>query len=261
MARKRKELAQTSTLLDFFGRGNSAAEAREAKKLKVKDPTCPSKGAPAAKRDISSEIIVIDSSDEDDVSVSEVYPLTDVRVREPRKVPVPKDLSTSPFAEISVCLQDYSGSHIKEDPMAESSNALSIQMDVVEAATENMRREPSPFGFPTMLATPEQSEAAVPSVSEAADCSHDGLASVIAQAPVEVDKARPEDDDWGMGDDELELVDYDPVIKEEDADSVDIDLTLEDEVAPAIEREAVESCPICEKELVGMDIQVRPNLV
>ena len=136
-----------------------------------------------------------------------------------------------------------------------------------EKLPEDDRREPSPFGFPALLAMQKQQDAADPPATNDApilpDYSHNGLYNQIPQSIQQngdtcpVEHALLAAGDWDMGDDELELIEEEcNKVKAEDDDAVDIDLTLDDDPSSA-EEKPVESCPICERELVGMSNLVR----
>ena len=132
-------------------------------------------------------------------------------------------------------------------------------------------REPSPFGLPSMLVEQEvsQSDAQLPPVtsfSAPVDCSHDAAqqgvpTSMLQHAEAqEVEAGLFGDESWGTGDDEIEFVDDVPKAETRDANSVDIDLTLDDDATNKCERRPVnlvETCPICERVLAGMDAAVR----
>ena len=126
-------------------------------------------------------------------------------------------------------------------------------------------REPSPFGFPTLLATREQQDAAARPVCDVPalpDCSHDGMSGEIPQCVQQDGEACMVENvllgtgDWDMGDDELELIEEDCNKVKLEEDAVDIDLTLDDATSSADEK-PVESCPVCERELAGMSNSVR----
>ncbi len=245
-AKKRKETPQSFTLLDFFsGKDSSTSNTRTAKKPRVSE-----KPSNRVKREVPDEVIVIDSSDEDDI--------VEVAIPQPDPKPGQSDTKglevTSAFrgqealgrasslADLSarVCLSSgareadgwMEGANGKsEDGRAISQESLSF------ANTQPLHdgdRQQSPFGFPTMLATQDSTDVVVPpKVTHLGplDCSHDGIADT-APLPATEDAGEVEDallgnGDWATGDDEMELFDVDPEVKAEDIDSVDIDLTMD----------------------------------
>ena len=74
MSKKRKEPTnQSSTILDFFGKGSTASNTRDAKKLKANGALLRRKSVPPVKRGLPEDIIIIEDSDDDDaVEVSVV---------------------------------------------------------------------------------------------------------------------------------------------------------------------------------------------
>ena len=91
------------------------------------------------------------------------------------------------------------------------------------------------------------------------DCSHDSTSEgAITHNPNgSTEEVIAGDSDWDMGDDEMELLDVESQVKIEDTQTVDIDLTLDDDIPSTAEEQPVETCPICEKELAGFNAAVR----
>ena len=151
---------------------------------------------------------------------------------------------------------------------SESNDTLGTPSELLVPAcsTPNDRRDPSPFGLPSMLLPQDGSSSAKLSSATSppvpADCSHDILRGGIPVPPARSvgEAALLGEGDWGMGDDEIEFVDdKDEKLPADDSNSTDIDLTLDDDVTAEREEGLVESCPICERELVGMSAVVRPT--
>ncbi len=77
MSRKRKEPTtnQSSTILDFFGKGTAGSNSRDTKKLKTNGALPRRKSIPHVKRELPEDIIVIEDSDDDsDVEISAIRP-------------------------------------------------------------------------------------------------------------------------------------------------------------------------------------------
>ncbi|RPD53375.1 hypothetical protein L227DRAFT_400466 [Lentinus tigrinus ALCF2SS1-6] len=276
-AKKRKETPQSSTLLDFFGGKSTSSNTRNVKKARLAG-----KKSIQVKREVPDEVIVIDSSEEDDVVEVAILPSDTKEHR-----------GEEDFGRTSPILANFS-TNVKCEPTEDQDGVglseSSLSFDILEPQ-DDQNREPSPFGFPTMLAVQGQSEPELAVPPKAAypgpfDCSHDGTTTVASPPlPTAEDASQVEDallgaGEWGMGDDEMELcgldpevkaeesdsvdidltVDTDPEVKAEDSSSVDLDLTLEDDddCVPSGKEQPAESCPICEKELAGMSTVVRP---
>ena len=279
MSKKRKATPQSSTLLDFFGKGSSTAGVRDTKKPRVK--TVHHK--PTVKHEPSEEVIVIDS-DDDVVEVTPVRPApkpvptatathaihsapgTSSKAESGSETTVLGDLSAPVCSSSKGCRADgrVPGPIVKSEPNITHALSMGSVTSVLPACNDNGSREPSPFGFPDMLApiAPEHPVMPVPPVSGPSglpDCSHDGASEgAITHNPngsTEEDIAG--DSDWDMGDDEMELLDVESQVKTEDTQTVDIDLTLDDDLPSTAEEQPVETCPICEKELAGFNAAVR----
>ncbi len=125
------------------------------------------------------------------------------------------------------------------------------------------------FGFPYLLVSRDtQSEVTPP--ENRAPCLEDAsleckaedvpVANAFAPSAQDIDDVEGilEGDDWDMGDDEIEFVDVETKVKTEAFEDVDIDLTLEEEgdETSGDGRGAVESCPICDTQLIGMSTLV-----
>ncbi|PIL24631.1 hypothetical protein GSI_12515 [Ganoderma sinense ZZ0214-1] len=269
MSKKRKEPTtnQSSTILDFFGKGSTASDSRDAKKPK-NGALARRKGMHHVKCELPEDIIVIEDSDDDDdaVEVSAILP-----------APRPLQNASKGNCE-SKCISVGSGKEtrsatpvvedfrpiVKDEPGSSQytfglPSALLVPSAPEEQSTGG-KREPSPFGFPALLVTQEQQDVVNPPACETPiqlDCAHDGARDQVLQCKQNeeadlADNVLLGTGDWDMGDDELVRIedDYDKVKAEED-DAVDIDLTLDDATSSA-EEKPVESCPICEKELAGM---------
>ncbi|KAM5536570.1 hypothetical protein V8D89_009665 [Ganoderma adspersum] len=270
MSKKRKEPTnQSSTILDFFGKGSAASNTRDAKKLKANGALPRRKSVPPVKRELPEDIIIIEDSDDDDaVEVSAVRP-------------APRPLQNGSKANCELrCVSAGSGKEtqpttpvlgdfnpiVKNEPDSSQytfglPSALLVPPTQEKQPVED-RKEPSSFGFPTLLALREQQDAATPPVCDVPalpDCSHDGVSAQIPRCIQQDGEACLVENvllgagDWDMGDDELELIEEDCTkVKPEEEDPVDIDLTLDDATSSADEK-PVESCPVCERELAGMN--------
>lgn len=290
MSKKRKSTPQSSTLLDFFGKGPTSVATRDGKRPRLK--TVPHKTTLKHKPLPLEQIIVIDSdSDSDDVvEVSPIrFPpkptqtvghgscLKYRKAEPPYEISVLNALSAPTRSSLNRCEAPFeaegtnisSEPHLNEFPTAEQRFATPL-LDPQDCDS----RGPSPFGVPTMLVPAEQCQGPVPPVSGRSgqpDCSHGAMDDVSLSPPgdsdgLTIEQALPEEGDWDMGDDEMKPVNVDLtevtawVGTDEDSQSVDIDLTMEVDDTPTPEEQAVESCPICEKVLAGLSHLVRTQL-
>lgn len=226
---------------------------RDKKKAKFNTRTT------SASRNIAGEVIVIESSDDDDIEeVPAVRPAPKPLQTEVDTRPQPSASSknvhsevrhtTTVLADISapvctswrICETDHrdQGRSVKSEPLlghqqpgfGTSSgllehSSLSSSLTHVEGG-----RQPSPFGSPSLLAGDiKPSEPPTRSI----DCSHDRQTSSLV---LKVHKGIAVEDIVGLGagdkntgNDDVDLFDVDTDIQNDDGPSVDIDLTLDDE--------------------------------
>ncbi|KAI0794502.1 hypothetical protein C8Q74DRAFT_1249143 [Fomes fomentarius] len=281
MSKKRKSTPQSSTLLDFFGKGPTSVSTRDGKRPRLKSV----QPKTIIKHDSLEQIIVIDSdSDSDDVvEVSPIrFPpkpiqtvghmgscLKHCKAESPYETSVLNALSAPTCSSLNrreANLEDKgtnitSEPHLNEFPTAEHRFATPLP-----EPQDCDSRGPSPFGVPTMLMPLEQCQGPVPPVSGPSglpDCSHGVMDNVSLSPPgdsddLTIEQALREEGGWDMGDDEMKPVDVDLTEvtawagTDEDSQSVDIDLTMEVDDTPTPEEQPVECCPICEKELAGL---------
>ena len=94
MSKKRKEPTnQSSTILDFFGKGSTASNTRDAKKLKANGALLRRKSVPPVKRELPEDIIIIEDSDDDEAG--DVLPQLSVAPPAARRVR-PKSVAGRP---------------------------------------------------------------------------------------------------------------------------------------------------------------------
>lgn len=293
-AKKRKETPQSVTLHDFFaGKTSSSSNARNVKKARLTG-----KSSTQVKREVPDEVIVIDS-DEDEVSLlpsaTKAPKVTLLQDGERGRTPTPilADLSAPAYHSSELGEADglVEGTNIKSELVDDGDDFGSAGGSLLSGVPRDQferDREPSLFGFPSILATQDQSErdvAVPPKATDVSplDCSHDGVATPASIPPLFAEEACDVEDsllgngDWDTGDDEMELfgvnnevkaeetdsvdidltIDVDAEFKAEDRNSVDLDLTLEDDDDASGQEKPVESCPICDRELVGLSTLVR----
>ena len=292
--KKRKETAsQPSTLLDFFGKEKVSSDSTHRELKKAKTKTAPSaRSVSRVKRESTDDVIVIDSSDDDDiVEVSSIRPAP--KPLQPKaEIPLENELQLSGGNEArsrSPVLRDLSASALSftlglhsnctaegpnvksEQESCESVFGLPSELLVPSSSTASGNgREPSPFGCPSMLLTQDEQKPSVDSFSSMpavpTECSHDVLQNGLPPAPLEglddagTSEALLGEGDWDMGDDEMNLIEGEPSAEDAiDEQSVDIDLTLDDDASGVKQEQPVEICPICEKQLEGMSSMVRPS--
>ncbi|KAI8996416.1 DNA repair metallo-beta-lactamase-domain-containing protein [Trametes punicea] len=257
MAKKRKQTPQSSTLLDFFNKESAATYPRETKKPRVKECVT-SQQRTVKKYSVPPEEIIVIDSDEDEVVVCT------------SPGPAPKPMNSSPYGtqESYVCKNEDAVVPAPAVVLGDlSPNVKSELEDMFTGVPSthsplNGSRDPSPFGFPDLLVPRTRQREVMPVESDLPgqkDCSQDretadATAPDCPASPCNnldvVENPLLGDADWGMGDDEMEFCDVEAQVKREYLDEVDIDLTLEDELS-GTSNDRVESCPVCEKRLVG----------
>lgn len=286
MANKRKQTPQASTLLDFFGKGATGSAPRQSKKPRTK-PTASVKQSGRKRLPGPEDIIVIDS-DEDDVDISApqpcAKPLRSTSSNSAKQL-LPKNADPAlndkaPVLRDISALPSPSGSTQGTDTLAEDANVKSEPDGSQESIAELRPSSPDKssesvsFGFPDLLVARDTQSKAAPSESptlcrgdSSSECKTEDVAVFNASAPSaqdtrEVEDALLEGDDWDMGDDEIEFVDVETRVKAEASEEVDKDLTLEEEAdgTSGDGGGAIESCPICDRQLIGMSTLVCPYL-
>ena len=269
MVKKRKQTPQSSTLLDFFGKGLTSSTARTAKKARLADPTYPKQDSAKSYVAKSKDIIVIDSDDDEVICVSPRPGPKPVQTRKDGHSGLPPTSKTC-APHIADHVSGELSAHTCHSDIPSGTDVLigglvSIKSEQQEVLPSSLpagipahgSRDISPFGFPELLVPRDVDNATGPPPTTLKDCSHDRNSSLQADIPPPVDSAILEGAEWDMGDDELEFIDVETRVKPEVSEEVDIDLTIDDEDSRGDDGDLVESCPICTQRFVGMTAQVR----
>ncbi|THH29779.1 hypothetical protein EUX98_g4415 [Antrodiella citrinella] len=241
MAKKRKESAQSSTLLDFFGKpGGANKKPRVTKKIPLKcEPVDP------------ADIIVIDTDDDEGASngVIDIASSSDIEfVEGPSVFRKPAKSQTKPRDEHRPRQRNAthpSGSAVMEEPFGTPSILLSEH-----AATNGLSTADNGFGQPYLLVSP-----ATPSISllDSTHAVESSLPSVSPQLPptdaaissdtVLADSAA-EDDQWETGDDETEHIAAGSALDRDVYEEDEVGMGLVDE-EPGAAEVPISLCPVC----------------
>lgn len=283
MSKKRKEAtsSQSTTLLDFFGKGGSPANKRPKTRTQTQSR---SKKSPVKRERFTvapEDIIIIDSDDENDFAVKP-EPL-DVTSSDVEIVDEPlsrsKSLSRLTDSHSENVSPTKAASSFKD---AELLNALCPQEDTNESfgipylLLERGDEEPEDFtgefGTPTLLNDPPgdglhiPKECSVPCTTileSTTNCSSSGRPNPASNTSNEKQSGIPNpkleedsghhndlgvieisDDEWGTGDDEMAVENSLNLDADTSTTRPDIDLTLDDDPIEDV-TPGSETCPIC----------------
>ncbi|KAI0333874.1 hypothetical protein GY45DRAFT_189218 [Cubamyces sp. BRFM 1775] len=265
MARKRKQTPQSSTLLDFFGKGLTGSTAKTVKKARLTDPATSKQNLAKVCVANPEDIIVIDSDDDEVICVSPrpgSKPLQVHAAMPPRSKTRVQEVADPRSGELSAHAcppEEPPGTDaLAGGVMKVKSEPQDVPPPLTSVDTPtHSTRDVSPFGYPALLVPKDVDGAVGPPPTALNECSHDEESSLQVDTLTQVVGALAETAEWNMGDDELEFIDVETRVKPEVSEEVDIDLTIDGEDLPVDDNGSVESCPVCTKRLHGLTVQVR----
>lgn len=273
MSKKRKDSAQSSTLLDFFGKGGSPANKKPKTQTQNR-----SKKTPVKRERFTvapEDIIVIDSDDEND-NIVKPEPLdadfSDVEiVDQPSSRNRPSSRLTNGHSE-NVSPTKAASSHTSYG----HAELLDPPPPPVDGAIESFgipyllleEGDNGSFGFPTLLNEPSKDDLRIPKEcsipsTPMLESSNTPLKRPLPvtsnsneeQCPISKPKHTPNrtnhlgvidisDDEWGTGDDEMAVENTLNLDADISTTFPDIDLTLDDDPLEDV-TPGSETCPIC----------------
>ncbi|KAH9951149.1 DNA repair metallo-beta-lactamase-domain-containing protein [Amylocystis lapponica] len=259
MAKKRKQTLQSATLHDFFGKSGGT---QVKKKLKFKSEAVDAEPAkPTTTIGVSTQEIIVIDSDDDSVEACRTQAGGGVArtTQRTRNAVASSSKLTSDIQSLSHIVVEGDDRHYKPSVSeAREAQRCASPPDAMKSPSTGA----SPFGQPSvLLRSPSQELSLFGTPTLLLPSNPKSHPTTIAVQEVEMLDAEEQalwatqGEDWGMGDDEMDLVNPETVIEIDYDDEAEIDLTLEDTLSPLEDGKAsVHTCPVCKKQMKNLSI-------